>query len=86
MFIHYHTKCSHFKIHLNGLLLFCNVFWSLSRKKTVYDLQGVCQNFVHSLPFPQNKIENNKNMEQRKLMQVLLQCHKVMDKKCVGEI
>lgn len=28
MFIHYHTKCSHFKIHLNASFLHCFVIWS----------------------------------------------------------
>lgn len=37
-FIHYHTKCSHFKIHVIALLLYCHVIWSLSKKFMIYKM------------------------------------------------
>lgn len=62
---HYHTKCSHFKIHLIALFLNCDVFWSKSRKNTVYDLEGVCAKILSAPDPPKIKHKSTKHMKWR---------------------
>lgn len=64
MFIHYHTKCSHIKIHLITLLLFLFLPFGVKIETSVTNYQMCVQSLS---PPPKIKYNiNTRNDEQRK--------------------
>lgn len=60
MFIYYHTKCSHIKIHLNALLLFRFLLFGVNKIETsVMNYQMCAKSFflLSCISLPQNKIQ-----------------------------